>query len=338
MGSFTDDLCATDHITSIKLSSVSLSIGFGILLLNSTQLCHLRRIGRTHNAYTYLPFLYSMAVSDLIVGVGIFINSAGRIILKEGDKNLCAKLGTFFGLILGRGSSFISLCTIVVFTVVKMLRVTCNVHVSHSILKKVCAILWIVGYMTSAASAFFDQDHTSTVKKISVPCFVVLALSAIIASHLIIYFKVRQSELEIGEFRFTGPPGSRHHQANQHQNKFKWISLLHIVSFIFTVAPYSVYNLISLTMKKEEEQSSFKVKFFLTELLACNSLLDSIIYFILFQPCRRVVLPIPVTNFVRRGARGVAERIDDLQLDPVIPMNNELYDGGQGTGVVESSI
>ena len=322
MVSVIHQLCTSDDQTKVHLALVSLILGGGILLINSFQLWCLRRIGSSQNAYTYLPFLYSLTLSDLVVGLGMVSNSSGRIILMKEDENLCRGFGSFFGLVLGRGSAFISLCTIVVFTVVKMMRVTCNVYISHAILKKVCVIIWIVGYVISGTSAFVDKDHTSTKKIIFGFCFVVLALCVIIVSYTIVYFKVRQSELEIGQFRFTGPPGNRHHQRNQHQNKFKWISLLHIASIIATVVPYSIYNLIALTMDVEQEQTLFKVKFVLMELMACNSLVDPIGFFILFRPCQRATSSRHATTFHMRRGRihpslvdsRLAKGIDDLQL------------------------
>ena len=291
MYAFIDQLCHPRNPAE-HFQLFVLAFGCVIVVMNSCQVWYLRRINHLLNAYTYITFLYSNALSDLTVGIGFALEALGSIFIEKNEYT-CRAFVEFFDNVLATGSVSISLCTMVAFTIVKVVRVSCNIQASHSTSKKICLAIWTLGFVPFGYSYICNRSNKLTMavkeKKLIVSCVLLVVLMTVVISYVIVYVKVRRSDQEVNESRFTGPPGSRNHTVNQQANRFKLISSLHILSLIVTIAPVSVYNLTSSLLKttSEKEKMLSAVEFILRAVASGNSFIDPILFFCVFRPWER---------------------------------------------------
>ena len=91
-------------------------------------------------------------------------------------------------------------------------------------------------------------------------------------------------------FRFTGPPGTAHHTVNTAEKRLKKIASFHVVSLAISTLPRTVYVLtvFALNLHVERNTPLNTLHFFCNVLLLSNSIVDPIMFFVLYhQPCRR---------------------------------------------------
>ena len=96
-------------------------MGGFIIIMNSCQLWYMRK-QLSASAETFKTFLYSLSVSDLVMGIGVTMMYTCHATTKllHSSCTTCANSGYLFENVLGRGSGSCSLLTMTAFTVVKM--------------------------------------------------------------------------------------------------------------------------------------------------------------------------------------------------------------------------
>ena len=152
-------LCEPETRGSVDLSVILPLIMMSIVVaMNSSQIWYLRRIKNTHDAFTYLPFLYNQAIADLLIGISYLNAIFANVALTDRNRDLCR---VFVGVLLlvHRITDVVSMVTLVVFTMMKMVAVVCNIIVSHKTSWKINIGQWVFWSIFLSCRQFLHVLH-----------------------------------------------------------------------------------------------------------------------------------------------------------------------------------
>ena len=223
-----------------KSSTFILLVALLIVILNSILIFYLRK-GLMEAAETFKTFLFSLAISDLLIGIAIILANITRFISKYSgaSSSTCTTAGELFENVIVRGSASCSVITLTAFTVVKALNITRQTHYSNRKLRRICAVIWIVIFLAMLVGFIINylNPFSRWFRWLLTPTLFYSCLLIIVVCYLIIHLTLRRSDLETGETRFTGQPGSRNHRNNRSSNESQYFIACHLVYAYYHTPP-----------------------------------------------------------------------------------------------------
>ena len=310
---------------------LSFICGMLIIVLNSIEIWFLRNTMR-RQGNSLVVLLKNLSVADLLIGVAVIVFLIIKVVGDEtsaSTSKVVAEIREFFHTFCRHYFSTVSLLVLVLFTVIKMLNVTRNRRYTKSRLQRMCTAVWgatLVTLLAEHVASRLPGVYPADRRKYRTLHFPIMTFSAIVIfvyCFTKIFFKLRHNSRRMTRHKSTGlqisPLKSTSTTATTASSvtakttfsaepRFIKIAAFSLIAFVacwFPIATYYVLRLDSGGSGSVLESGRHVIvtdKFYsIAKVLAfCNSILNPIIFFLVYRPvCPRTFSKMYEEHMVR---------------------------------------